>query len=151
MSNDFFDFMPCAFSEAQVAFAKNEVPVGAVIVDLSTYKVIASASNASLQNFICHAEILAINQATDILQTPYLSNCAIYVTLEPCAMCAAAISLARLKRLYYGTVDTKFGAVESASQFFTQKNCFHKPEIYTGFMESEIKILMQSFFKALRA
>jgi tRNA(adenine34) deaminase len=143
--------MLLAFAEARAAAARDEVPVGAVIVDAQG-KIIAVAGNRTLQlkDPTAHAEMLAIRAAAQILSSERLTDCDLYVTLEPCAMCAAAISFARIRRIYFAAGDEKMGAVENGPRFFTQTTCHHAPEIYSGIGESEAKGLLKEFFKSRR-
>ncbi|MCC8369360.1 MAG: nucleoside deaminase [Rickettsia endosymbiont of Oxypoda opaca] len=145
-------FMQEALKQARLAFGKNEIPVGAVIVDRVNQKIIAVAHNITEEknNALFHAEIIAINKACRILGSKNLIGHDIYVTLEPCAMCAGAIAHSRLSRLFYGTNDPKQGAIESNLRFFNSKACFHRPEIYGDILALESKILMKSFFKKIR-
>lgn len=142
--------MQIAYEEAIKAGARGEVPVGAAI----TYKgeVIARAGNNILtaSDPCGHAEILVIRKACEVLQNERLTDCELYVTLEPCTMCAGAISHSRLKRIYYGATDEKTGAVDNGVRFFTSPSCHHAPEVYSGFMEKEAGELLSSFFKAKR-
>src|SRR5262249_13170762 len=126
------------------------VPVGCVIVRAGN--VIASARNRTLANHdpTAHAELLAIRQAAAMLASERLLDCDLYVTLEPCAMCAAAISFARVRRLYYGAADPKGGAVENGVRFFAQPTCHHQPQIYGGIGEAEASRLLTDFFRARR-
>ncbi|MFY9589194.1 nucleoside deaminase [Rickettsia endosymbiont of Halotydeus destructor] len=141
-----------ALEQASCAFEKNEIPVGAVIVNRLNQKIIAIAHNITEEqnNALFHAEIIAINKACRILSSKNLVDHDIYVTLEPCAMCASAIAHARLSRLFYGATDSKHGAVESNLRFFNNKACFYRPEIYGNILALESKILMTSFFKKIR-
>lgn len=143
-------FMTAAFAQAHEAQARGEVPIGAVIV--RDGEIIARAGNRTrLQNDpTAHAEILAIRQACDMLQSERLPGCDLYVTLEPCAMCAAAISFARIRRLYYGAADEKGGGVEYGGRFFSQPTCHHAPDVYSGFGETEAQNLLRDFFKLKR-
>jgi tRNA(adenine34) deaminase len=143
--------MNIAFTEAQAAAARGEVPVGAVVVDGSG-KVIAQAGNRTLElkDPTAHAELLAIRQAAQAIGSERLTGCDLYVTLEPCAMCAGAISFARIRRLYFAASDAKMGAVEHGSRFFAQATCHHSPEVYSGIGEGEAKALLKDFFKARR-
>ncbi len=145
-------FMLIALEEAKKALIASEVPVGAVIVHRDDGKVIALSHNQveNLQNPTMHAEMLVINAACELLKVKNLSEYDLYVTLEPCAMCACAISHARIGRLFYGASEPKTGAVENGVRFFTSKNCHHRPEIYPGIMAEESKGLLQDFFKNLR-
>jgi tRNA(adenine34) deaminase len=142
--------MSIAYVEAVKAGARGEVPVGAVI----TYKgeVIARAGNDIIAaNDPCgHAEILAIRKACATLNNERLTDCELYVTLEPCTMCAGAISHARLKRVYYGAEDKKAGAIDNGVRFFTSPSCHHAPEVYSGFLEKESAQLLTDFFKIKR-
>jgi tRNA(adenine34) deaminase len=140
-----------AFEEAHAAAARGEVPVGAVIMD-SAGKIIAAAGNRTLQlkDPTAHAEMLTIREAARSLSSERLIDCDLYVTLEPCAMCAAAISFARLRRIYYAASDAKMGAVENGPRFFNQPTCHHVPEVYSGIGESEAQTLLRDFFKDRR-
>jgi tRNA(adenine34) deaminase len=144
------DPMSCAFLEARAAMARGEVPVGAVIVRNGA--IISRAGNQTLKDKdpTAHAEIMAIRLACRVESTERLSGCDLYVTLEPCAMCAAAISFARLRRLYFAAPDPKGGGVEHGPRFFAQPTCHHSPEIYGGIRESEAAGLLSSFFVARR-
>lgn len=144
--------MKRALEQAQIAFDKNEVPVGAVIIDRLHNKIIAGSYNKceEANNALCHAEINAINEVCKSISSKNLSNYDIYVTLEPCAMCAAAIAHSRLKRLFYGASDPKHGAVESNLRYFNSKACFHRPEIYSGILAEDSSLLMREFFKKMR-
>ncbi|MDX1916629.1 MAG: nucleoside deaminase [Rickettsiaceae bacterium] len=145
-------FIELAIDIAKKGAKQLEVPVGAVLVHSKTNKIISTAHNQTerKQSPLLHAEILALNLGSKRLCTKYLHDCDLYITLEPCTLCASAISMYRIRRLYYGAKDPKFGAVESASQFFNAKNCFHKPEIYSGIHEESITMLMKDFFRKLR-
>ena len=144
------DPMQRALLEAKAAAAYGEVPVGAVVV--KDGEVIAASGNAPRERRdpTAHAEILAIRAACGILDDERLSGCDLYVTLEPCAMCAAAISFARIRRLYFGASDPKGGAVENGPRFFTQPTCHHAPEVYGGIRESEAAELLKAFFAERR-
>ena len=141
--------MRLAINEAKKAAAENEVPVGAVIV--KDEKVIAFGRNRreTENNALCHAEIEAINSACKILGSWRLTDCDLYVTLEPCPMCAGAIINARIRRVYYGAFDDKAGSFGSAADF-NRLPYNHKPEIYAGIMEDECQSLLTEFFKVLR-
>lgn len=143
--------MRLAFAEAEAAAARGEVPVGAVIVD-GQGQIIAAASNRTLEDRdpTAHAELLAIRAAAEKLGSERLSGCDLYVTLEPCAMCAAAISFARIRRLYFAASDAKMGAVENGPRFYSQLTCHHAPEVYGGIGETEARERLQSFFRARR-
>src|SRR3954468_20813797 len=143
-------FMDDALAEARAAQAADEVPVGAVIARDGS--VIARAGNRTLRDRdpTAHCEMLAIRQAAALLGSERLTDCDLYVTLEPCAMCAAAISFARIRRLYYGAADPKGGAVENGVRFFAAPPCHHRPEIYGGIGEAEAASLLRDFFQARR-
>jgi tRNA(adenine34) deaminase len=145
-----YSFVNEALQEAQKAFRLGEVPVGAVIVKDNT--IIARAHNLTktLNDSTAHAELLVIQQACKVLKTPYLLDCSMYVTLEPCCMCAGAISLSRLKRLYYGAYDPKGGAVDHGPVFFSQKTCLHAPEVISGIEETHSSKLLKDFFNQKR-
>src|SRR4051812_34357945 len=132
---DVASFMALALKEASAAAAAGEVPIGCVIVRHDT--VVAAAGNRTIADPhpTGHAELLAIRGAAKALGTERLTDCDLYVTLEPCAMCAAAISFARVRRLYYGAADPKGGAVEHGVAFFQSATCHHRPEIYSGIGE----------------
>ena len=144
------NFMSLALDEARAAQARGEVPVGCVIV--ADGKVIARAGNRTLADKepTAHAEMLAIRAAAAALGGERLTDCDLYVTLEPCAMCAAAMSFARIRRLYFGAADPKGGAVEHGPRFFAQPTCHHRPEVYGGIGESEAAALLKDFFAARR-
>jgi tRNA(adenine34) deaminase len=143
-------FMQIALEEARAAQARGEVPVGCVIVREGA--VIARAGNRTLadKDPTAHAELLAIRQAAAMLKSERLSDCDLYVTLEPCAMCAAALSFARIKRLYFGASDPKGGAVENGVRFFASPSCHHRPDVYGGINESESAMLLKEFFAERR-
>ena len=143
-------FMALALAEARAAAAAGEVPIGCVIVQDGT--VVARAANRTIgdRDPTAHAEMLAIRAAARALGSERLEACDLYVTLEPCAMCAAAISFARVRRLYYGAADPKGGAVDSGVRFFTSPTCHHRPEVYGAVGEQEAAELLQNFFKARR-
>lgn len=144
--------MDIALEEARAAEARGEVPIGAVIVDGSNGSVVARAGNETraLNDPTAHAEILAIRRAAEALGAERLSGCDLYVTLEPCTMCAAAISFARLRRLYYGAEDPKGGGVAHGARFFAQPTCHHRPEVYGGIHETAAAVLLRDFFAAKR-
>jgi tRNA(adenine34) deaminase len=143
-------FMQLALDEARAAAARGEVPVGCVIVREGS--VVARAGNRTLadKDPTAHAELLAIRQAAAALGSERLTDCDLYVTLEPCAMCAAAMSFARIRRLYFGAGDPKGGAVEHGVRFFAAPTCHHRPEVYGGIGESEAAGLLRDFFQARR-
>jgi tRNA(adenine34) deaminase len=139
--------MDLALEEAEAARDRGEVPVGAVIVSTSG-EVLARAGNRTVASSdpTAHAELLAIREACAKLGSERLDSCDLYVTLEPCAMCAAAISFARIRRLYFGASDPKGGAVEHGPRFFAQATCHHKPEIVGGIDEAKAASLLKTFF-----
>ncbi|PWB63234.1 MAG: tRNA-specific adenosine deaminase [Bradyrhizobiaceae bacterium] len=143
-------FMQLALAEARAAAAAGEVPVGCVIVRDGT--VLARAGNRTLtdKDPTAHAELIAIRAAAAALGSERLTDCDLYVTLEPCAMCAAAISFARIRRLYFAAADPKGGAVEHGVRFFSAPTCHHRPEIYGGIAESDAAALLREFFRERR-
>lgn len=143
--------MRLALEEARKALDRGEVPIGAVLTD-SRGTILAQAGNRTLEcrDPTAHAELLAIRAAAAIRASERLVDCDLYVTLEPCAMCAAAISFARLRRLYFGASDLKMGAVENGPRFFQQPTCHHRPEVYGGIGEQEAAALLTSFFAQRR-
>ena len=143
-------FMDLALKAAETAGKSAEVPIGCVIV--LNNEVIATAGNRTLtdRDPTAHAEILAIRQATAAVGSERLVDCDLYVTLEPCTMCAGAISLARIRRLYYGAADPKGGAVDSGVRFFASPTCHHIPEVYSAVGEREAATLLRDFFRARR-
>ncbi|WHQ47147.1 MAG: nucleoside deaminase [Candidatus Midichloria sp.] len=140
------NFMRHAICEARKAFDNTEVPVGAIIV--LNHQIIAKVHNLSISNIdiTAHAEILALREASHKLQARYLTECDLYVTLEPCAMCAYAISLARIKRLYFGAYDHKTGGVDHGPCIYTHSSTHHKPEYYGGIEERRCSKLLKDFF-----
>ncbi|MFD1625749.1 nucleoside deaminase [Azospirillum griseum] len=144
--------MELAFAEAEAAARRGEVPVGAVIVDPATGTVLARAGNRTeeLNDPSAHAELLAIRAACATVGEPRLPGHDLYVTLEPCALCAAAISFARLRRVYYGAYDPKGGAVDHGPRFFAQHTCHHAPDVYGGIDERRAGALLRDFFKTRR-
>jgi len=143
-------FMQVALVQARAAAADGEVPVGCVIARAGT--IVAQTRNRTLadRDPTAHAEMLAIRAAAHALGSERLVDCDLYVTLEPCAMCAAAISFARIRRLYYGAADPKGGAVENGVRFFAAPTCHHRPELYAGIGEAEAAALLKDFFGARR-
>ena len=143
-------FMQLALDQARAAAAEGEVPIGCVIVGDGV--VIASARNRTLadRDPTAHAELLAIRRAASTIGSERLTDCDLYVTLEPCTMCAGAISFARIRRLYYGAADPKGGAVENGVRFFGSPICHHRPEVYGGIAEDEAGELLRAFFQARR-
>lgn len=142
--------MSIALDEAKQAAKRGEVPVGAVIVHDDV--IIAQAGNRIVQDKdpTAHAEIVAMRLAAKALSRERLFDCDLYVTLEPCTMCAGAISLARIRRLYFGADDEKGGAVENGARFFSLPTCHHAPEVYSGFQETESAELLRQFFAERR-
>jgi len=147
---DRIDPMSLALDEARAAASRGEVPVGAVVVRGGT--VLARAGNRTLElkDPTAHAELLAIRLACTEIGSERLIDCDLYVTLEPCPMCAAAISFARLRRLYFGAYDPKGGAVESGVRLYASQSCHHAPEVYGGLGESEAAELLRGFFRERR-
>ena len=143
-------FMAMALDEARAAGARGEVPVGCVIVRDGA--VVASAGNRTLadRDPTAHAEIIAIRAAAVSLGSERLDGCDLYVTLEPCAMCAGAVAFARIRRLYYGAADAKGGAVDNGVKFFASPACHHRPEVYGGMAEAEAGALLKEFFRERR-
>jgi tRNA(Arg) A34 adenosine deaminase TadA len=144
--------MEMALKEAAKAADRGEVPVGAVIVDSLSGEVLAWAGNCAEDNNdpTAHAEILAIREAASKLETPRLENCDLYVTLEPCPMCATAISFARVRRLYFGAYDPQGGGVDHGPRVFEQSTCHHRLEVIGGMEESKASDLLKKFFQDLR-
>lgn len=145
------DFMGEALSQARQAAARGEVPVGAVLVRDGA--IIARAGNRTreLADPTAHAEMLVIREACAVERSERLPGTDLYVTLEPCAMCAAAISFARVRRLYFGALDEKGGGVVHGGRFFAQPTCHHAPEVYAGMAEKEAAALLVDFFRERRA
>jgi cytidine deaminase len=148
----FAPHMEAALAEARAAFRRAETPVGAVIVDPSDGRVVAAAGNRTreLCDPTAHAEMLVIRAACAELGSERLGGLDLYVTLEPCAMCAAAISAARIGRLLYGAADPKSGGVEHGARVFAHPQAHHKPEVYGGIGEREASALMRAFFAERR-
>jgi len=144
--------MPHALEEARAAAARGEVPIGALIINPSTGEIIAKAGNRTEEQHdpTAHAEMLVIREACEKLGSPRLTGLDLYVTLEPCAMCAAAISFARIRRLYFGASDPKGGGVENGARFFSQPTCHHAPEVYGGIDAEASAELLRQFFTAKR-
>ncbi len=145
------DYMQMALKEAEAAAARGEVPVGAVIVS-ATGEILAQAGNRTEGDYnpTAHAEMIVIQAAAAKRGSPRLMDCDLYVTLEPCAMCAGAISFARLRRVVFGAYDLKGGAVEHGARFFSQPTCHHAPEIVGGVEEKVAGELLKDFFLRLR-
>ncbi|KPF59710.1 nucleoside deaminase [Rhizobium sp. AAP116] len=143
-------FMEAAFEEARAAGARGEVPIGAVVVRDGEILGRAGNETRALNDVTAHAEILAIRRAAAAVGDERLIDADLYVTLEPCTMCAAAISFARIRRLYYAAQDIKGGGVENGVRFYQQPTCHHVPEVYSGIRESEAADLLRSFFQDRR-
>jgi tRNA(Arg) A34 adenosine deaminase TadA len=145
------NFMMRALAEAEAAGARGEVPVGAVIVSDSG-QVIAAAGNRvlELKDPTAHAEMLAIREAARVMGSERLTGADLYVTLEPCPMCAQALSFARVRRLYYGAGDPKGGGVDHGARIFRQPTCHHAPEVYGGISEAAAAVLLKEFFQDRR-
>lgn len=144
-------FMALALAEAEAAAARAEVPVGAVVVDRDG-RVIARAGNETIaaRDPTAHAEMLALRRAAALLDAPRLADCDLYVTLEPCPMCAQAISFARIRRLYYAAADPKGGGVVHGARVFEAASCHHRPEVYSGIDEARAGALLKDFFARRR-
>ena len=142
--------MKRALEQAKACEQRGEIPVGAVIV--KDGEIIASAGNriVELKDTTAHAEILVIRAAGKVLNSERLIDCDLYTTLEPCTMCAAAISYARIRRIYYGAEDVKFGAVDNGVRFYHAQSCHHKPEVYGGIDAAPASQMLKAFFKARR-
>lgn len=140
--------MALALEQAHEAAKAGEVPVGALLVDGVSGQIVATARNRMRGDHdpTAHAEIVVIRAATAALGEIRLTECDLYVTLEPCAMCAGAISLARIRRVYFGAYDAKGGAIEHGPRFFTQPTCHHAPEVYGGISEQDCGLLLRDFF-----
>lgn len=143
--------MAQALAEARAAAARGEVPIGALVID-GAGNILAKSGNRTEERAdpTAHAEMEAIRRACALRGAPRLPDCSLYVTLEPCPMCATAISFARLKRLYYGAPDAKGGGVEHGARIFHQPTCHHKPELYPGLGETEAAKLLRTFFQNRR-
>ena len=150
MNNEFY--MQKAIIMAKKAEKLDEVPIGAVIIDNKTGEIIAQSHNqtAHIKNATSHAEMLVIEEACTKLGTNRLRGCDLYVTLEPCTMCAAAISFARIENLFFGATDEKGGAVISGVKFYESPTCHHKPNVEYGILENECSTILKAFFKSKR-
>ena len=146
------DYMRHALELAKQAAAADEVPIGCLIVNPQKDSIIAATHNLSQhsEDASAHAEILAIREACRRLNQNRLRDLDIYVTLEPCTMCAAAISFARIKHLYFGAYDTKGGAVTNGIRFYEQPTCHHRPQVYGGILESDCAAILKDFFRKKR-
>jgi tRNA(adenine34) deaminase len=151
VANFMAGFMDFALAEARTAAAEGEAPIGCIIVHNG--EVIARGRNRTITDHdpTAHAEMLALRAAATALGAERLTACDIYVTLEPCTMCAGALSLARVRRLYYGAADPKGGAVDSGVRFFASPTCHHRPDVYGGIAEQEAAVLLREFFAERRA
>jgi tRNA(Arg) A34 adenosine deaminase TadA len=146
------DYMALAFRQAELAAARDEVPIGAVLVDSATRQVLAADHNRveEWQDPTAHAELLVIRRAAMARGEKRLPLADLYVTLEPCPMCATAIAFARLRRVVYGARDPKGGGIEHGPRIFTQPTCHHRPQIFGGLAEDRSAELLRSFFRAKR-
>jgi tRNA(adenine34) deaminase len=146
------DPMTLALAEASAAAARGEVPVGAVLVERASGRVIARSGNRveELADPTAHAEMLTLRIGVQTLGVKWLDDCDLYVTLEPCPMCAAAISLARIRRLYFGAYDPKSGGVDHGARVFDQPTCHHRPEVYGGIQERAAGEMLAAFFRERR-
>ena len=142
--------MQAALAEAEAAGARGEIPVGAVLVKDGAIVSRAGNRTRETNDVTAHAEVLAIRAASAALGTERLVGCDLYVTLEPCTLCAAAISFARIRRLYYGAADPKGGGVDSGVRFFSAPTCHHAPEVYAGIGETAAAALLRDFFRLRR-
>ncbi|MDA9228829.1 nucleoside deaminase [Rhodobacteraceae bacterium] len=148
----FNTFMDIAIEEAKKAGTRGEVPIGAVVID-DRGKIISRDGNRTIElnDPTAHAEILVIRKACSILKNQRINNCSLYVTLEPCPMCAAAISNARIAKLYFGPEDKKSGGVLNGPKIFSHKQCHHKPEVFDEIGSSDSKEILKEFFKSKRS
>ena len=145
-------YMAEALLDARAAAARGEIPVGAVIVDSASGQIIARAGNTTeaAHDPTAHAEMTVIQQACKLKGTPRLTECDLYVTLEPCPMCATALSFARLRRVYFGAYDPKGGGIDHGPKIFSHPTCHHKPEVYGGIDEQACAVILKEFFKDRR-
>ncbi|MHA7969935.1 nucleoside deaminase [Rhizobium sp. CAU 1783] len=143
-------FMAAALDEARAAGERGEVPIGAVVVSDGTIVARAGNETRALNDITAHAEVLAIRRAAAAIGDERLTGADLYVTLEPCTMCAAAISFARIRRLYYGAEDPKGGGVDNGVRFYAQPTCHHAPEVYAGIGETSSAELLKRFFQSRR-
>ena len=144
--------MCAAMEEAKTAALRDEVPIGAVIVDPATRKILARAGNRTreLNDPTAHAEVLVIREACKLAGAQRIPDLDLYVTLEPCAMCACAISFARIRRIIFAATDEKGGGILHGGKFYEQRTCHHKPEALYGLMQDEAATLLRDFFRAKR-
>lgn len=147
------EYMKIALKEAQKAAQKDEVPVGAIVVDAKTGEIVAKAHNLSEhgKDAMAHAEIEAMKKACKKLKTNRLREMNLYVTLEPCTMCAAAISIMRIAKVFVGTLDAKGGAIVSGVRFFEASTCHHRPDVEDGILAEECSEILKQFFRQKRA
>lgn len=145
-------YMLLAIAEAEAAARRGEVPVGAVLVDATSDSVVARAGNRVLADHdpTAHAEMLVLRAAGKLNLAPRLVDCDLYVTLEPCPMCAGALALARVRRVYFGAYDPKGGGVEHGARVFSHPTCHHRPEVYGGIGEQDCATLLKDFFAQRR-
>ena len=145
-------YMQIAIDEAHIGLQAGEIPVGCVVVDTKTDTVVSKSANFVVRNNnpTLHAEMVCLSEANATLGSLYLESCDLYVTLEPCPMCAQAISFYRIRRLYFGAYDPKRGGVDHGARIFNAPSCFHIPEVYGGIREHECSDLLKDFFKSLR-
>ena len=145
--------MKYAYEKACEAHLRDEVPVGAILYDHEKDCIISAHGNRvnERNDVFAHAEMLVLQEACHKKQTLYLQNCSLFVTLEPCSLCASAIAMARIKRLYFGAYDIKSGGVEHGAKVFSHKTCHHKVEVYGGIWEEKCAYLMKSFFEKKRS
>lgn len=150
--SDLNPFMTAAFAQAEAAAARGEVPIGAVVVEAATGRILAAAGNRTEADAdpTGHAELLAIRAACAVRGDPRLPDCDLYVTLEPCPMCATAISFARIRRLYFAAYDPKGGGVEHGPRIYEHATCHHRPEVYGGIGESRAAAMLRAFFRDRR-
>ena len=139
-----------AMRQAAIATSEDEVPIGATVVCDGKIIALAHNQNRALVDPTAHAEILALRAASVAKNSSRLDDCDLYVTLEPCAMCAAAISLSHIRNVFYACADKKFGAVENGVRFFASESCYHKPEVYSGIGEEESRKMLRDFFEKKR-
>lgn len=141
-----------AFHQAELALNRGEVPVGAVLVEPNTKKILSADGNRTieLKDPSAHAEMLVIRKGCQVQGSERLEGCDLYVTIEPCPMCAAAISFARIRRLYFGAEDEKMGGVMNGPRIFTSTSCHHQPEVFDGIGAGRAKKIMQEFFRQKR-
>ncbi len=151
-SQDDHTYMRAALEEAELAAARDEVPIGAVLIDHTTGEIVARAGNRTIElnDPTAHAEILTIRELCKKMKSQRIPDYDLYVTLEPCTMCAAAISFARIRRLIIGAIDAKGGGVLHGTTFFEQPTCHHKIDITHGIMADECGNILKNFFKAKR-